>query len=67
MSAAYTANESRQCSGKHTYTSSSEAKRAAKRTMTKVGGGKLTSYRCPHCLSWHNGHTPSWRKHSASE
>jgi rubrerythrin len=63
MSASYLANAERQCSGKHTYVNSNEAKRAAKRTMTKVGGSKLSTYRCPHCGFFHNGHTPSWRKY----
>ena len=52
----------RQCTGKRTYKSKSDAKRAIKRAATAHGGAKdysrLNAYRCPHCDGWHFGHRP---------
>jgi len=45
-----------QCRLKHGWRRKSDAKRAARKTETMGGGGRLQTYRCPHCGWWHNGH-----------
>lgn len=45
-----------QCQGKHGWRQRAAAKRAARQTETRLGGGHLVHYRCPHCGRWHVGH-----------
>jgi len=50
----------RQCDGKRTYLTKSEAKRMAKRTMSSPAAANtrpLTAYRCQWCRRFHIGHT----------
>jgi NAD-dependent SIR2 family protein deacetylase len=55
----YRDQPSRQCAGKYTYRTKNEAKVAARRTMPLHG--KMRAYRCPHCGSFHLGHSPEQR------
>lgn len=47
-----------QCDGKKQFRSKKLAKRSARHHETMLGGGRLESYRCPHCGWFHNGHRP---------
>lgn len=47
-----------QCKGKRGYSSKKIARDAARHHETNIGGGRLETYRCPHCGWWHNGHRP---------
>ena len=50
------------CRGKLRYTSKSQARRAARRVVSRTGGGEMTAYRCHCCQAIHIGHTDAHRK-----
>ncbi|HZV24735.1 MAG TPA: hypothetical protein VFG00_00465 [Acidothermaceae bacterium] len=66
MSLVYVGDYERQCAGKQRWPNSHVAKMVARWTMADLGGRALTTYHCPHCCGWHNGHVTAWRKREAS-
>jgi hypothetical protein len=65
MSEAMRFSRSTQCDGKQGYASRHVARKVARRSETKLGGGRLTPYRCEWCRDpvsgqrwWHLGHRP---------
>jgi len=49
------------CNGKTAYPSKEKANEAAK-SLTKSGGGRVRSYKCPDCGSIHVGHEAKGKK-----
>lgn len=47
-----------QCGRKTAYPSKAAAKRIARISETRFGGGRILAYRCGWCDSWHCGHRP---------
>lgn len=43
------------CTGKTTYTDITKARQLARR-ISRMGGGRVDTYRCIHCNGFHVGH-----------
>jgi hypothetical protein len=66
MPVTFRGNPHYQCEGKHNYRRKSDAKAAARQTMSASSHhtekrGRLIAYRCPWCAFWHVGHPPTER------
>ncbi len=44
------------CEGKRRFASWAAARRTRGGHIGRIEKGKLTTYHCPHCKWWHNGH-----------
>lgn len=64
MTAVYVADFDKQCRSKRKYSTSKDAKRAARSLMT-TGGRAAVVYHC-NCGWWHCGHPTAWRRRLAA-
>lgn len=58
MSATITFSPESECLGKRSFASKQQAKKVARISETRFGGGPFQPYRCSHCSWWHTGHRP---------